>query len=139
MAALNFGTPSGRHHVTSKLRASRFMELPDGGFMTCKLTFEVKLKNSMFQIRRIGTDILVVSPKYLDEIRKISGDNTRSVEPFIHDFARHYTKGLVFLESDLQNRVIQQKLTPHLNSLTSVMKTELEIAFQEEIRDCQGT
>lgn len=98
----------------------------------------MKFKDSMFQVRRIGTDILIISPKYVDEIRKLSGDSTRSVEPFINDFAGSYTKGLVFLESDLQNRVIQQKLTPNLGSLTSVMKAELDIAFQREIPSCHG-
>ncbi|KAF5024599.1 hypothetical protein F66182_3362 [Fusarium sp. NRRL 66182] len=97
----------------------------------------LKFKDSMFRVRRIGSDILIVSPKYVDEIRKLSKDNTRSIEPFIHDFAGEYTKGLVFLESDLQNRVIQQKLTPNLGSLTSVMKAELDIAFRKEIPDCQ--
>ena len=92
----------------------------------------------MFQVRRIGTDVVIISPKYVDEIRKLSQDNTRSVEPFLHDFAGDYTHGTVFLQSDLQNRVIQQRLTPSLSSLTSVMKTELVLAFRKEIPSCEG-
>ncbi|KAI1874888.1 uncharacterized protein JN550_002317 [Neoarthrinium moseri] len=97
-----------------------------------------KFKDSIFQVRRIGTDILIIPPKYVDEIRKLSGDNIRSVEPFINDFAGEYTRGLVFLQSDLQNRVIQQKLTPTLSSLTSMMKEELDLAIEREIPEPEG-
>ncbi|KAF4950618.1 hypothetical protein FSARC_13123, partial [Fusarium sarcochroum] len=96
-----------------------------------------RFRESMFLVRRIGRDILIVPPKYIDEIRKLTKDTTRSVEPFIHDFAGELTKGMVFLESDLQNRVIQQKLTPSLGTLTTVMKKELDIAFSKEIPNCE--
>lgn len=92
----------------------------------------------MFQVRRLGTDIVVLSPKYVEEVRKLSRDKTRSVEPFLHDFTGDYTQGIVFLQSDLQNRVIQQRLNPSLGSLTSVMKTELDLAFQKEVPSCEG-
>ncbi|KAL6364110.1 hypothetical protein LRP88_02026 [Fusarium phalaenopsidis] len=46
-----------------------------------------KFKTSLFQVRKIGTDIIIIPPNYVDEVRKLSQDNTRSVEPFIHDFA----------------------------------------------------
>ena len=98
----------------------------------------VKFKDSMFQVRRIGADILILSPSYINEIRKLSQDTTRSVEPFIHDFVGDYTQGMVFLQSDLQNRVIQQRLTPNLGSLTPVMKTELESAARKELPSCDG-
>ncbi|KPM42339.1 Ent-kaurene oxidase [Neonectria ditissima] len=94
-------------------------------------------KESLFQLRRIGTDILLLPSKYVEEIRTLTKDETRSVEPFIHDFVGDYTRGLVFLQSDLQNRVIQQKLTPYLSSLTAVMKTELDLALKLEVPSCE--
>ncbi|KAK7418724.1 hypothetical protein QQX98_003742 [Neonectria punicea] len=94
-----------------------------------------KFKTSIFQVRKLGTDIVIIPPNYIDEVRKLSQDNTRSVEPFINDFAGEYTRGMVFLQSDLQNRVIQQKLTPKLASLTTVMKEELDLAFSLELPD----
>ncbi|KAF4986043.1 hypothetical protein FDECE_16157 [Fusarium decemcellulare] len=94
-----------------------------------------KFKSSIFQVRKLGTDIVIIPPNYIDEVRKLSQDNTRSVEPFINDFAGEYTRGMVFLQSDLQNRVIQQRLTPKLASLTTVMKEELDLALSVEMPD----
>ncbi|KAF5713247.1 ent-kaurene oxidase [Fusarium mundagurra] len=94
-----------------------------------------KFKVSIFQVRKLGTDIVIIPPNYIDEVRKLSQDKTRSVEPFINDFAGDYTRGMVFLQSDLQNRVIQQRLTPKLVSLTKVMKEELDYALTKEMPD----
>ncbi|QUC21856.1 uncharacterized protein UV8b_06097 [Ustilaginoidea virens] len=96
-----------------------------------------QFKDSLFQIRRIGADILVLSPKHVEEVRSLSKDKTRSVEPLFHDFVGDYTRGREFLESDLQNRVIQQRLTPHLDALTDLMRSELDVALEKEIR-CGG-
>ena len=97
-----------------------------------------QFKSSMFKIRRIGTDVLIVSNKYAEEIRTLSTDANRSIEPFLHDFAGNYTEGMVFLESELATRVTQQKLTPSLGTLTSIMKSELDSAIQKEVPDLQG-
>ncbi|WKT43969.1 Cytochrome P450, E-class, group I [Fusarium oxysporum f. sp. vasinfectum] len=94
-----------------------------------------KFKDSIFQVRKLGTDIVIIPPNHIDEVRKLSQDKTRSVEPFINDFAGQYTRGMVFLQSDLQNRVIQQRLTPKLVSLTKVMKEELDYALTKEMPD----
>ncbi|EWY92040.1 hypothetical protein FOYG_08946 [Fusarium oxysporum NRRL 32931] len=97
-----------------------------------------KFKDSIFQVRKLGTDIVIIPPNHIDEVRKLSQDKTRSVEPFINDFAGQYTRGMVFLQSDLQNRVIQQRLTPKLVSLTKVMKEELDYALTKEMPDMKG-
>ncbi|TXC01835.1 hypothetical protein FocTR4_00009376 [Fusarium oxysporum f. sp. cubense] len=90
------------------------------------------------KVRKLGTDIVIIPPNHIDEVRKLSQDKTRSVEPFINDFAGQYTRGMVFLQSDLQNRVIQQRLTPKLVSLTKVMKEELDYALTKEMPDIKG-
>ena len=97
-----------------------------------------QFKSSMFKIRRIGTDVLIVSNNYAEEIRTLSKDANRSIEPFLHDFAGNYTEGMVFLQSDLATRVTQQRLTPSLGTLTSIMKSELDLAIQKEIPVLQG-
>ncbi|KAF4341565.1 ent-kaurene oxidase [Fusarium beomiforme] len=94
-----------------------------------------KFKTSIFQVRKLGTDIVIIPPNYIDEVRKLSQDKTRSVEPFINDFAGEWVRGMVFLQSDLQNRIIQQRLTPKLVSLTKVMKDELDYALTKELPD----
>lgn len=98
----------------------------------------LQFKDSIFQVRKLGTDIVIIPPNHIDEVRKLSQDKTRSVEPFINDFAGQYTRGMVFLQSDLQNRVIQQRLTPKLVSLTKVMKEELDYALTKEMPDMKG-
>jgi hypothetical protein len=92
----------------------------------------------MFKIRRIGTDVLLLSNKHIEELRTASRDVESSVEPFINDFVGDLTCGTVFLHSDLQNRVLQQKLTPTLASLAPLMKTELDFAIQKEMPQCEG-
>ncbi|KAG6309171.1 hypothetical protein E4U44_007325 [Claviceps purpurea] len=90
-------------------------------------------RSSIFQIRKLGTDIVIIPPNYIDEVRKLTKDKTRSVEPFIHDFAGKYTRGMTFLQSDLQNIVIQKKLTPRLAQLTKTMQEELDLALSVEM------
>ncbi|KAG6040947.1 hypothetical protein E4U41_006538 [Claviceps citrina] len=92
-----------------------------------------RYKSSIFQIRKLGTDIVIIPPNHIDEVRRLSKDSTRSVEPFINDFAGTYTHGMPFLESDLQNVVIQKKLTPKLAVLTTVMQEELDFALSVEM------
>lgn len=97
-----------------------------------------KFKSAIFQIRKLGTDIVIIPPHYIDEVRKLSKDTARSVEPFFHDFAGKYTHGLPFLQSELQNVVIQKKLTPKLASLTVIMQEELDLALSLEMPAMNG-
>ncbi|OJJ39637.1 hypothetical protein ASPWEDRAFT_49568 [Aspergillus wentii DTO 134E9] len=94
-----------------------------------------KFKDSMFQIRRVGTDVLVVSSKYMDEIRTLTRDATGSVPPLVQDLPGEYTHGMPFLRSDLQNRVLQQKLTPNLPALIREMIDELDFSVRTEMPD----
>ncbi|CAK97056.1 uncharacterized protein An11g09260 [Aspergillus niger] len=95
-----------------------------------------RFKDTMFQVRRVGTDVLLVSSKYMDEIRTLTRDATGSVPPLVQDYPGEYTHGMPFLRSDLQNRVLQQKLTPNLPSLVPVMVEELEFAMRMEMPEC---
>ncbi|RDH31307.1 cytochrome P450 [Aspergillus welwitschiae] len=95
-----------------------------------------RFKDSMFKVRRVGTDVLLVSSKYMDDIRTLTRDATGSVPPLVQDYPGEYTHGMPFLRSDLQNRVLQQKLTPNLPSLVPVMVEELEFAMKMEMPEC---
>lgn len=78
--------------------------------------------------------VVIGEHKYLEEIRAKTKDNVRSVEPFLLDLCGDFFKqGQVFLESDLQNRVLQHKLTPSLANLVPIMKSELGHAMQKEL------
>jgi ent-kaurene oxidase len=94
----------------------------------------------MFVIRRWTTDVVVIAEnKYMEEVRAHTRDAVRSVEPFVLDLAGDfYDQGKVFIESDLQNRVLQQKLTPNLGNLIPIMKSELGFALQQELPDVEA-
>ncbi|CZT16379.1 related to gibberellin cluster-kaurenoxidase (diterpencyclase) [Ramularia collo-cygni] len=88
----------------------------------------------IFIIRKSGADIVAIgSAKLVDEVRAQTKDSARSVEIFLHDFVGSYTGGKVFAESDLQNRVLMQKVTPNLGALIPAIKDELEYAIKMEL------
>ncbi|KAG8631970.1 hypothetical protein KVT40_001110 [Elsinoe batatas] len=95
-----------------------------------------KFKDTIFKVHKVGADIIIVTPKYVEEIRRLSRDTGRSIEPFIHDFAGELLGGLNFLESDLQTRVVQQKLTPNLKTIVPVMEDEMHYALARELNSC---
>lgn len=74
----------------------------------------------------------------MDEIRAQTKDSIRSVEAFLHDFVGSYTGGKVFATSDLQNRVLMQKVTPNLGTFIPAIKDELEHAFKMELPEAGG-
>ncbi|KAF7192029.1 Ent-kaurene oxidase [Pseudocercospora fuligena] len=87
----------------------------------------------IFVVHRLGADIVVIGDqKFLEEIRTQTRDSARSVQPFLNDFHSRYTKGQVFGDSDLQNRVLQQRLTPHIPRLIPTMVNEGFTALQRE-------
>ncbi|GFP59001.1 hypothetical protein ACSS6W_011088 [Trichoderma asperelloides] len=94
----------------------------------------------LYIVRRWTSDVVIIGKhKYLEEIRAKTKDSVRSVEPFLLDLAGDYFKqGQAFLESDLQNRVLHQKLTPNIESLTPIMKSELEFALKQELPDIKA-
>ncbi|KAF1921228.1 Ent-kaurene oxidase [Ampelomyces quisqualis] len=96
-----------------------------------------EFKDSIFKIRKLGTDILMLPSERIEELRSITHDKESSVEPFMHDFAGELTSGMAFLNSDLQNRVLQQKLVPALGLITRIMKTELDSAILKEMPACE--
>ncbi|RMZ72788.1 ent-kaurene oxidase [Pyrenophora seminiperda CCB06] len=57
----------------------------------------------------------------------------RSVEPFLHDFVGSYTGGKIICDSDVQNRVLMQRVTPHLEAFVPEIKDELDFALQKEL------
>ncbi|KAF4546942.1 Cytochrome P450-like protein 91 [Elsinoe fawcettii] len=95
-----------------------------------------KFKDTIFKVHKVDADIIIVPPKYVEEIRRLSRDTGRSIEPFIHDFAGELLGGLNFLESDLQTRVVQQKLTPNLKIIVPVMEDEMHYALASELDSC---
>lgn len=90
-------------------------------------------------IRRAGADVVLLGKhKLIEEVRAQTHDSAQSVHVFLKDFHAEYTYGQVIGESNLQNRVVQQELTPRLGELISVMKDELDIALEKEFATCDS-
>ncbi|SMQ45737.1 unnamed protein product [Zymoseptoria tritici ST99CH_1A5] len=94
----------------------------------------------IFIVRKSGTDIVVLcDPKLVDEVRAQTKEKARSVEPFLHDFVGAYTGGKVFAESDLQNRILMQKVTPNLGAFIPIIEDELQYALDMELPKTDNT
>lgn len=91
----------------------------------------------MFKIRRNDGEILIISNKYVDELRNVPEEQVSGMDAHVKNVTGWYTTGDVLLEGDLPSRVIQQKLTPNLNAAALPMKDELDYALQVEVPDCR--
>lgn len=98
----------------------------------------LQFKDSIFKIRRIGADVLLLPSERIEELRTLTRDVESSVEPFMNDFAGELTSGPTFLDSDLQNRVLQQKMAPALGLLAPMLKEGLDLAMLKDMPICDG-
>jgi cytochrome P450 len=93
----------------------------------------------LFVIRRVGADVVIIGDKkYLEEIRALTNDAVRSVQPFLNDFAGDWVKGTIFGESDVPTRVLQTKLSPNLSALVPILHDELQYALKKELATCDS-
>ncbi|KAE8423731.1 ent-kaurene oxidase [Aspergillus pseudocaelatus] len=90
-------------------------------------------KHYMFKVRRVGTDILVVSSQYMGELQHLTKDATGSVPPLVKDYPGEWVHGTPFLRSTLQNLVLQQNLTPNLPAMIPTMVKEMNAAVESEL------
>ncbi|KAL1853611.1 hypothetical protein Daus18300_011734 [Diaporthe australafricana] len=93
----------------------------------------------MFKVMRNDSDILVLPPKYVNELRDMPEDKISATDANIKNMVGHYTIGniAVIRDSDLHRRALQQKLTPALGTLIPPVKEELVFALEAEVKDCK--
>lgn len=93
----------------------------------------------MFKVMRNDSDILVLPPKYVNELRDMSEDKVSATDANIKNMVGHYTIGniAVIRDSDLHRRALQQRLTPALGTLIPPVKEELAFALEAEVKDCK--
>jgi cytochrome P450 len=93
----------------------------------------------MFKVMRNDSDILVLPPKYVDELRDMPDDKVSATDANIKNMVGRYTIGniSVIRDSDLHRRTLQQKLTPALGTLIPPVKDELVFALKAEVKDCK--
>lgn len=98
----------------------------------------MQYKNSMFKIRRTDGEILVISNKYVNELRNLPEEVLSSMRAQARNTVGRYTGTTILTESDLHRRVVQEKLNPRLGTTIPAMKDELDFAIRSEMPDCEG-
>ncbi|GAP89753.1 putative cytochrome p450 [Rosellinia necatrix] len=97
-----------------------------------------KYKNSMFNIVRNDSNVIVMNPKYLAEIGNLPDSHSSSSVGQIRNMAGAYSTADIIMKSDLHFRQIQHKLTPNLVATIPMVKHELDDALKVETPDCKG-
>ncbi|KAK2594044.1 hypothetical protein QQS21_008263 [Conoideocrella luteorostrata] len=97
-----------------------------------------KFKNSIFTICRNDGDLLVISNKYLDELRYLPEEKLSATAAHEKNFMAEYTTINHISRSNLHAHVVLHKLTPKLGDILPIMKDELDFALREELPDCEG-
>ena len=102
-----------------------------------RLTFG-QFKGSIFQFKRLDADMLVLPPKYVNDIRLLPSTVASPTVAHAHNLMGSHTNMNIILRNNLHFRTLQLKLTPNLSSLTDPMKDELNYAIQTELPDGEG-
>ena len=99
----------------------------------------MQFKGNIFQFKRLDADMLVLPPKYVNEMRVLPSTIASPTVAHAHNLMGRHTNMNIILRNNLHFRTLQLKLTPNLNILTDPMKDELNYAIKKELPDCQGT
>ncbi|KAI9847160.1 MAG: hypothetical protein M1837_003022 [Sclerophora amabilis] len=92
-----------------------------------------KFKDGMFKVVRNDSDILVISNKYVDELRSLPDAKISAIRAHIKNLLGKYSTTNILLESDLHTKMLQTKLTPNLGSFVGVIESELNFAMDTDI------
>lgn len=92
----------------------------------------------MFKVQRNDAAILVISNKYIDELRNLPDDRISAIGAHIRNLLGRYSATTILLESDLHTRVIREKLTPSLTSTIPLLESELRLANRTHMPECTG-
>lgn len=91
-----------------------------------------KYKGSMFWIRRIDRDILILSNKYVDELRAIPDEKLSGFEADVENLRGPYYLDVI-LRSNLHTRSLNQKMSPNLQAYVDIVRDELAYALKSEM------
>ena len=97
-----------------------------------------QFKDRIFQFKRLDAEMLVLPPKYVNDLRMLPSVVASPTVAHAHNLMGSHTNMNIILRNNLHFRTLQLKLTPNLSSLTEPMKDELEYAVQKEMPDCSG-
>ncbi|KAJ5247561.1 hypothetical protein N7468_002544 [Penicillium chermesinum] len=89
-------------------------------------------KDKVFQFRRADRDILVLPPKFVDEIRKLPNNVASPIVAHAKNLLGPTTNMNIILQSNLHTRALQLKLTPNINRLVPSMQDEAGLAIEHD-------
>ncbi|KAF2026975.1 putative cytochrome P450 monooxygenase [Setomelanomma holmii] len=97
-----------------------------------------KHKDGMFMVRRLDADILVMSNRYLEEIRLLPYTVLSNVHAQYKNIKGNYTFADAVLKSDLHTRVLRNQLTPKLPYYVERSKEEFDYAFNDDFPQAEA-
>ena len=80
--------------------------------------------------------MVVLPVSMIDEVRALPSTTANPTVAHAHNLLGSYTKMNLILRSDLHFRMIQQRLTPRLGSLTGPMEEEVKFAMDTDFPKC---
>ncbi|KAJ4150430.1 hypothetical protein LMH87_011180 [Akanthomyces muscarius] len=95
-----------------------------------------QFKNSAFKVRCNDTDIVVLSHRFVDELRSLPEAKASSPQALYNKGVGTYTGLGIILESRLHIETIQKRLTPSLTAVLDEVKDELDHALALEMPAC---
>ncbi|KAF2764027.1 cytochrome P450 [Teratosphaeria nubilosa] len=93
---------------------------------------------SIFKVRRNDCDLVIISRRYVDELRDLKENKLSAVDAGIRNLVGKYTLGDLHMirTSDLHRRVLVEKLTPAVGNLYPAVKSELEFGLKTDMPSC---
>ncbi|KAF2735353.1 cytochrome P450 [Polyplosphaeria fusca] len=92
-----------------------------------------RLKNSSFIIKRLDSDLLVLSNKYLEELRLLPNSKLSNVHAQVKNMLGDYSYSTFLLHNDQHVRVLQNYLTPNLSTFLGRAREEMDYSFTQDI------
>nr|AFO69291.2 P450 monooxygenase [Periglandula ipomoeae] len=96
-----------------------------------------KWKDSLFQVSRYDGDILIVSPKYLDDLHNKPPEELNAIHGLIRNFGDCYSGITLLGENDIGIRALQMKITPNLAKLCDDIKDEFQYCLNTDLPACK--
>ncbi|TGJ78997.1 hypothetical protein E0Z10_g9765 [Xylaria hypoxylon] len=93
----------------------------------------------MFKVRRNDGDILVISNKYVEQLRNMPDSHVSAIAAHVKNLLGRFSTTMIMLESDLPTRVLQQKLTPSLALVIPRLEDELDYVLNVEMPNCKDS
>ena len=94
-------------------------------------------KDLIFWIRRNDRDILILSNKYVDELRAIPEEKLSGTAAQLENLRGPYYMG-VAIRSTLHTRSLNQKMSPNIQAYVDIVRDELAYAMEVEIPKSEG-